>query len=75
MKKPGGKTVKKRNIRIILAGFLAIVLAIVLSGHIAKAEPEKHANLIVREGGFSAYFTSLEPGLQDNIIKRTEQQT
>ncbi len=41
----------------------------------AKAEPEKYGNLIVRVGGFSAYFTTLEPGLQDNIIKRTEQRT
>lgn len=39
----------------------------------AKQEPEKHRNLIVRVGGFSAYFTDLETGLQDNIIKRTEQ--
>ena len=41
----------------------------------AKAEPEKYGNLIVRVGGFSAYFNTLEPGLQDNIIKRTEQRT
>ena len=40
----------------------------------AKEEPEKYGNLIVRVGGFSAYFNTLEPGLQDNIIKRTEQQ-
>lgn len=39
----------------------------------AKLEPEKHRNLIVRVGGFSEYFVELEPGLQDNIIKRTEQ--
>lgn len=39
----------------------------------AKLEPEKYRNLIVRVGGFSAYFVSLEEGLQDNIIKRTEQ--
>ncbi len=39
----------------------------------AKAEPEKHRGLIVRVGGFSEYFIELDPGLQDNIIKRTEQ--
>ena len=38
----------------------------------AQKNPEKHKNLIVRVGGFSAYFTQLEKGLQDNIITRTE---
>ena len=38
----------------------------------AQKHPEKHGNLIVRVGGFSAYFTQLEKGLQDNIIARTE---
>lgn len=38
----------------------------------AKIHPEKHQNLIVRVGGFSEYFVKLSPGLQDNIIKRTE---
>lgn len=39
----------------------------------AKKNPDKHKNLIVRVGGYSAYFVNLEEGLQDNIIKRTEQ--
>lgn len=39
----------------------------------AKAEPEKYKGLIVRVGGYSTYFVDLEEGLQDNIIKRTEQ--
>ncbi len=39
----------------------------------AKLHPEKHENLIVRVGGYSDYFTHLEPGLQDNIIARTIQ--
>ncbi|MBR5428862.1 MAG: hypothetical protein IK118_10975 [Clostridia bacterium] len=39
----------------------------------AKECPERHRDLIVRVGGFSAYFVTLESGLQDNIIKRTEQ--
>ncbi len=38
----------------------------------AKVHPEKHQNLVVRVGGFSEYFVRLSPGLQDNIIKRTE---
>ena len=39
----------------------------------AQIHPEAHENLVVRVGGFSAYFTRLSPGLQENIIKRTEQ--
>ncbi len=39
----------------------------------AYEHPEKHENLIVRVGGFSAYFTTLEKGLQENIIRRSEQ--
>lgn len=39
----------------------------------AYENPEKHKNLIVRVGGYSAYFCEIERGLQENIIKRTEQ--
>ncbi len=35
--------------------------------------PEKHRDLIVRVAGYSAYFTELASGLQNDIIKRTEQ--
>jgi len=38
----------------------------------AKLHPEKHADLIVRVGGYSDYFNALSEGLQDNIIARTE---
>ncbi|MBQ6989671.1 MAG: hypothetical protein IJN58_01320 [Clostridia bacterium] len=38
----------------------------------AKKHPEAHQDLIVRVGGFSAYFCDLEEGLQDNIIERTQ---
>lgn len=38
----------------------------------AVAHPDKHQNLIVRVGGFSAYFVRLDSGLQENIIKRTQ---
>lgn len=37
----------------------------------AVEHPENHQNLIVRVGGYSAYFTSLSPGLQQNVIART----
>ena len=39
----------------------------------AKAEPEKHRDLIVRVAGYSAYFTVLSGGIQKEIIDRTEQ--
>jgi len=38
----------------------------------AKVHPELHRNLIVRVAGYSAFFTELLPGLQDEIIARTE---
>ena len=37
----------------------------------AQANPEKHRNLLVRVGGYSAYFIDLPPGLQAEIVKRT----
>ncbi|MFH1626106.1 MAG: pyruvate formate lyase family protein [Pseudomonadota bacterium] len=39
----------------------------------AQQKPEKHQDLIVRVAGYSAYFVDLSKGLQDSIIKRTEQ--
>lgn len=38
----------------------------------AKAHPERHKDLVVRVAGFSAFFTRLHPGVQDEIIARTE---
>lgn len=38
----------------------------------AQKEPEQYRNLIVRVAGYSAYFTDLSPGLQTEIINRTE---
>ena len=38
----------------------------------AKVNPEKHKDLIVRIGGFSAYFTQLSPSIQDDVINRSE---
>jgi formate C-acetyltransferase len=37
----------------------------------AKENPETHRNIVVRVCGFSAYFTSLAPNIQDEIIART----
>ena len=39
----------------------------------AKVHPEAHRDLIVRVGGFSAYFVQLSPQIQDDVILRTEQ--
>ncbi|MFA4910849.1 MAG: pyruvate formate lyase family protein, partial [Desulfobacteria bacterium] len=39
----------------------------------AQSAPEKYQDLIVRVAGYSAYFVDLSKGLQDSIIKRTEQ--
>jgi pyruvate formate-lyase/glycerol dehydratase family glycyl radical enzyme len=40
----------------------------------AQENPEKHADLMVRVAGYSAYFVDLSKGLQDSIIARTEQE-
>jgi formate C-acetyltransferase len=41
----------------------------------AQAEPDKYRDLIVRVAGYSDYFCDLTPGLQEEIIARTEQQS
>ena len=38
----------------------------------AKLHPENHKDLVVRVAGFSAYFTKLHEGIQDELIARTE---
>ena len=38
----------------------------------AKEKPEEHEDLIVRVGGFSAYFVQLSPQIQDDVIGRNE---
>ncbi len=37
----------------------------------AQACPAEHKNLLVRVGGYSAYFIDLPKGLQDEIVNRT----
>ena len=39
----------------------------------AQKHPENYRDLVVRVAGFSAFFTRLHPGVQDEIIARTEQ--
>ncbi len=38
----------------------------------AKLHPDRYKDLVVRVGGYSAYFIYLSPELQDEIIRRTE---
>jgi formate C-acetyltransferase len=38
----------------------------------AQQKPEKYRDLIVRVAGYSAFFTSLEKTLQEEVISRTE---
>jgi len=39
----------------------------------AQKHPEKHRDLVVRVAGFSAFFTQLSKGIQDEVIERTLQ--
>jgi pyruvate formate-lyase/glycerol dehydratase family glycyl radical enzyme len=39
----------------------------------AKKHPEEYRDLVVRVAGYSAFFTTLSPDTQDDIIARTEQ--
>ena len=36
----------------------------------AKKTPDEYRNLVVRVGGYTAYFTELASDLQDEIIAR-----
>jgi pyruvate formate-lyase/glycerol dehydratase family glycyl radical enzyme len=39
----------------------------------AKENPENYRDLVIRVAGYSAFFTTLSPDTQDDIIARTEQ--
>jgi formate C-acetyltransferase len=41
----------------------------------AQANPEEHRNLLVRVAGYSDYFVDLDLDHQEEIIRRTEQET
>ncbi|OIO00911.1 MAG: glycyl radical enzyme [Desulfovibrionaceae bacterium CG1_02_65_16] len=47
---------------------------VVSSATLKKAQdtPQEYKDLVVRVAGFSAYFTRLDKGVQDEIVKRTE---
>ena len=38
----------------------------------AQKHPEKYGDLIVRVGGYSDYFVRLSPGMQQEILLRTQ---
>ena len=38
----------------------------------AQKNPQDYTDLVVRVAGFSAYFTRLDKGVQNEIVKRTE---
>lgn len=38
----------------------------------ARANPEAYRDLVVRIGGYTDYFTRLAPGMQDEVMNRTE---
>lgn len=38
----------------------------------AKVNPDEHQELVVRVAGYSAYFTRLTPGIQDEVINRMD---
>lgn len=38
----------------------------------AQKHPEKYQDLLVRVAGYSAYFVTIDPSLQEDIIARTE---
>ncbi|MGB9597140.1 MAG: pyruvate formate lyase family protein, partial [Candidatus Poribacteria bacterium] len=39
---------------------------------LAQKEPEKYGNISVRVAGYSAYFVSLDPAMQEHIIQKTK---
>ena len=39
----------------------------------AQKNPDKYPDMLVRVAGYSAWFVSLDPKIQDDIIARTEQ--
>jgi pyruvate-formate lyase len=38
----------------------------------AQQNPQKYRNIIVKVGGYSAYFVDLGREIQDEVISRTE---
>ena len=69
MSKKGLKTPIFWYFLVIFCAFALILPTTLLA---AKANPEKYRDLVVRIAGYSAFFTTLSPDTQDDIIARTE---
>lgn len=54
-------------------GTLSLNISVVDPGELqdAMAHPERHQNLMVRVGGFSARFVTLEKDVQEDVLRRT----
>jgi formate C-acetyltransferase len=55
-------------------GGMQIQLSVVSRAELEDAlvHPERHGDLIVRIGGYSAYFNDLSPELKRSVLARTE---
>ena len=69
----------KKHFYSILRSFVALKLQHVQFNVVDRAEllaaqkdPEAYRNLLIRVAGYTAYFTSLDTKLQNEIIRRTE---
>ena len=49
-----------------------IIYSATFPAFFAQEHPEEYRDLVVKVAGYSAYFNSLDKGLQDQIIERTE---
>lgn len=77
-------TIKNNNDKLKLISMLRTFFDDLLGWHVqynivskdvlldAKKHPEKYRDLVVRVAGYSAFFTTLSPETQDDIIARTE---
>lgn len=68
----------REKLEALLAAYFSngapqVMITVVNRGDLENAmkEPEKYANLVVRVGGFSAQFVTLERDLQEEILART----
>lgn len=75
LKKPAHRAGVRKLIETYFAnGGLEIQLNVVSRDTLIKAknDPKSYRNLIVRVSGYSAYFYTMSPSMQDEIIARTE---
>ncbi len=69
---------KRMNVEALLGGYFEqggpqIMVSVVGKGELEEAfhNPEKHPNLVIRVGGFSARFVNLDKDVQLEILNRT----